>query len=139
MIYLIGPYTSSSLAEHQLNIGRLYAYYLKLTKEHPGEPIVCYPLMTSGFEQVHTLHNHDWMALCKALIAWTMPDCYIAPGYERSTGSLDEIKYAEQLDLTISYLPRIAHDEALALTYDLMLLQSRNQFARLALRWLASD
>lgn len=137
--YLIGPYTSTTLDEHKRNIGKLYVYYLKLTKTQPGDPILCYPLMTSGFELVGNLHNHDWIGLCKALIAWTMPTCWVIPGYKGSSGSLKEISYAKQLQLTLCYFEAIGFDEKQRMIEDLMLLQNRNRFALWGLEWIVNN
>lgn len=139
MIYLIGPYTSSSVWEHRANIGRLYAYYVHLHREFPEKPIVCWPLMTAGLEQILPHLDHQWIEFCTNFIrSGEVTHCYVVPDYEGSSGCRIEIACTEGAGIPLKELPRPSWDLQHTLMMDMMLLRNRNEFARWAIQWLAT-
>lgn len=112
MIYLGGPYTSKTLEEHKLNIGRLLCYktwiYIDGTEDMP---VVCWPLETAGFDYGERLSQMPWLQ-------WAMNLCERAsfaafvPGWEHSPGCKQELEYFKKAGIPVHLLPHLSVDTA---------------------------
>ena len=110
MIYLGGPYTSSSTQEHWLNIGRLYVYKIWLNLMKPGSSVICWPLETCGFDYGDRLRRFDWLQ--KALhIASRCDEGYFVPGAQNSPGSVKEMELFRILERPYRILIPLAEIE----------------------------
>ena len=82
---LIGPYTSSRFTGHNLNMGRLYTYYLYSTITFPDYLIHCLPLLTAGYDYIDQWSAQDFskcLALCDISVGGLL-----TPLWQSSTGA----------------------------------------------------
>lgn len=139
MIYLGGPYTSHSIEAHQYNIGRLFAYQTWLYHSYPGESIICYPLMTCGYDTSRLQLDYKfWMGVCLE----SLEHCsiaYFTPGWRRSSGCTKEIKYCDDNMIPWLELPMLTSQTCEVISALLVDMQNHNPFMEWARTWLAKQ
>jgi hypothetical protein len=96
--FICGPYRAKTLSGIVDNIRRAEKYAQKYWKM--GYCVICPHKNTALFDGL--LPDHVWLAGAKKLM--TLSDVIVAiPGYEKSSGSLDEWEEAEQLGKEIIF------------------------------------
>lgn len=139
MIYLGGPYTSKTIDQHRLNVGKFMAYqtYLYHTmKEHTT--IICVPLMTSGYDYTPiSIQPENWLNICLHAIPYCQIG-YFVPGFDRSSGSVAEINKLQQYIIPWYSLDLFDLEEREILRGLLKPMTQYNPIAFWALDWLTT-
>jgi hypothetical protein len=111
MIYLGGPYTSATLENHKLNIGRLLSYkiWIYIDTDEQDLPVICWPLETAGFDYGQRLTYMPWLHMAMEIAKYCSMAAFV-PGWQSSEGSKKEVAMFERLGVPVKLLPRMSLD-----------------------------